>query len=678
MIPILFDKTETAFTSNGLGRLSDAISCIATEERNGAFELAMEYPEGGIHANELETDRIIYAKPAAYMTEQPFRIYKLTKPLNKRFKVMARHISYDLAYVSIMPFGSVGSASQALRGMFNNAENAGNFTLGTVTVSTSGTFTVEEPASFRNLMGGKDGSILDVFGGEILWDGFTVNLYENRGTDRGLTLRYGKNISDISQEKDIDYTVTGITPFFKTSNDHVLTLPEKSVYKQGVSYSTPTRTRVLDCASYIDEDAIREAHPEETEVQIETRLIAGMRSAAQAYANANLSGVPDSSISVSFVDLGSTEEYKDQKALFTQAGLCDTVRVYYERLGIETTAKIIKTEYDVLLDRFEKLTVGKPKSKLSSNLNNIAKSVNDAAAAADAKITAVKKTTELDMDKAMEEAEQHADEVAAEVANQAAADLQAAIDNAGDMIRNVYGGYVHMNRGEDGRIYEIVISDRADYKSNTAKVWRWNLNGLAYSNTGYDGSFSTAAITANGTILGDFIAANSISAAALRAGIIDAGKIATGAVTTEKIAAGAITANKIAAGAITADMINAGDLQVNGKSLAGERTWGNLSVDPQWSGITVFIDGVNYPYMFSGTIVIKTEKSKKASGLRQLAYGLPGAHYDGAEGVLVNMHNGSPHTGFHIDSSGRLWVDGDIGTDNGARTYVGTISYSKA
>ena len=84
MIPILYENTEYLFETNGLGRLSDAISCIVTEERNGAYELAMEYPENGIHASELETDRIIFAKPAAFETEQPFRIYKITKTLAMR------------------------------------------------------------------------------------------------------------------------------------------------------------------------------------------------------------------------------------------------------------------------------------------------------------------------------------------------------------------------------------------------------------------------------------------------------------------------------------------------------------------------------------------------------------------------------------------------------------------
>ena len=396
MIPILFEKNSTNFTTNGMGRLSDAITCTVTEERNGSYELYMEYPEGGIHEKELETDRIIYARPAVFSSDQPFRIYKITKPLNKRFKVYARHISYDLAYISVMPFGTALSATQALQKMVQYAERMGSFSLGSITVSAAGTFVADVPASFRNMIGGKKGSILDTFGGELEWDGFKIKLLASRGTNRGLTLRYGKNISDISQGKNIDYTVTGITPYYKDGNDKVLTLPEKSVYKSGVSYSTPTRTQILDCGSLIDEQSIRETNPEDTEEQIETRLISAMRTAAQSYANANLSGVPDSTIEVSFVDLGATEEYKDNSALFTQAGICDTVGVYYERLGISVNAKIIKTEYNVLLERFNKLTIGKPKSNLSGKLNDTAKAASDIAAGTQGLVSAVREISSLD------------------------------------------------------------------------------------------------------------------------------------------------------------------------------------------------------------------------------------------------------------------------------------------
>ena len=720
MIPILFDKTTTNFNNNGRGRLSDAISCIVTEERNGAFELSMEYPEGGIHADELETDRIIYAKPAAYMTDQPFRIYKITKPLSGKFKVMARHISYDLAYVSVMPFADQGSAANALSYMFANAENIGNFTQGTVSVSTSGTFKASEPASFRNMMGGKEGSILDTFGGEILWDGFTVNLYASRGQDRGLTLRYGKNISDISQEKDIDYTVTGITPFFKTANDEILTLPEKSVYKQGVSYSTPTRTRVLDCASYVDEDAIREAHPSETEAQIKARLVTAMRAAAQAYANANLSGIPDATIAVSFVDLGSTEEYKGQRALFAQAGLCDTVKVFYERLGIETTAKIIKTEYNTLLERFEKLTIGKPKSSLAVNMTNLQKDIEKAANDAASKISAVKEATEQEMDKniaqGIAEAEAYASAVANNVANQAAQNLANAESRINTQMKGTIGGYVTLNRDANGNIFEILITDNPDYKRAT-KVWRWNQGGLAYSSTGYNGNYSEAAITANGEISGKFITANTLSGLAIIAGTLDAGKITTGVLNAALIKTGLLmdsskknsinmdngqfslaNGNFYYSNGSYIELANNFSLRLGGIPLAGNykyydpgdrggttwyqdvQAWGHYTT----AGKNAYVTTVVMPYMviIEGEISLDANKKLNSgmlvSGIPDVAPKMNARYHFEAIRHTGNSEQPSKKISLQGDSgynSTDIYLDEDYASTNHSATYVYSFFY---
>ena len=310
-----------------------------------------------------------------------------------------------------------------------------------------------------------------------------------------------------------------------------------------MSYSTPTRTRVLDCASYIDEDAIREAHPAWTEAQIKAALVTSMRAAAQAYANANLSGVPDATISVSFVDLGSTEEYKGQRSLFAQAGLCDPVKVYYERLGIETTAKIIKTEYNVLLERFEKLTIGKPKSNLAGSLKDIQDSITKAANDASSKISAVREATDQYTDKSIAqgiaEAEAHADSVAQAVANQAAQNLATAETRINSQMKNTIGGYVTLHRDANGNIFEILITDHPNYLQAT-KVWRWNQGGLAYSSTGYNGTYSEAAITADGTISGKFIVANTLSGEAIIAGTLNAGKITTGVLSAALIKAGVL------------------------------------------------------------------------------------------------------------------------------------------
>lgn len=514
MIPILYENTEYLFETNGLGRLSDAISCIVTEERNGAYELAMEYPENGIHASELETDRIIFAKPAAFETEQPFRIYKITKTLNRRIKVNAQHISYDLAYTTVMPCVGV-SASNALSNMATNAINIGHFTTWS-NVSTAAAFVIDEPASFRNWIGGRKGSILDTYGGELQWDKFAVKLHGHRGTDRGLVLRYGKNISDISQEQDISYTITGITPYLVTSQKVTLTLPEKTIWKSGVSYS-PARDKSMNMSSYVDEKGIRETNPTDTEAQIEAKLISAMRTATQAYINANITGTPDAAIDVSYVDLGATEEYKGWRSLFSQAGLCDTVSVYYERLGIQTTSKIVKTEYNVLLDRFEKLTIGKTSTNLASNIFGLTKDAKAKEEETKGRINALIGTLNVDVEDLGDEIEETAQ------------NLQDAIDTATQLITGSKGGYVVISQDANGKPYEILIMDKPT-KATATKVWRWNKDGLGYSSTGYSGTYGLA-ITANGAIVADYITTGNLSASLLTAGILNASLIKTGVLT---------------------------------------------------------------------------------------------------------------------------------------------------
>ena len=77
MIPILYDKSETTFSTMGIGALADAISCTVTEERNGIFELSMTYPVGGPLFSDLVYDNIILAPPNDQSNKnkwQPFRI----------------------------------------------------------------------------------------------------------------------------------------------------------------------------------------------------------------------------------------------------------------------------------------------------------------------------------------------------------------------------------------------------------------------------------------------------------------------------------------------------------------------------------------------------------------------------------------------------------------------------
>ena len=243
MIPILYPANEQNFENNGIGRLSDAVSCAVSEERNGPFELEMEYPVDGEHYSDIALSCLILADPAPDRDAQLFRIYKITKPLNGIVTVYAEHISYQLSHIPVSPFAASGVAA-SLTGLKSNAAEECPFEFWT-DKTTQAKFEVTEPASIRSRLGGNDGSILDVYGGEYEFDNYLVRLWAARGADRGVTLRYGKNITDLTQEEHISNAITGIYPYWK-SEDVLVTLPEKVIRAENAFSYPYQRTIPLD------------------------------------------------------------------------------------------------------------------------------------------------------------------------------------------------------------------------------------------------------------------------------------------------------------------------------------------------------------------------------------------------------------------------------------------------
>ena len=113
MNPILYPSTETQFDTNGLGALADAVRCVVTEERNGLFELEMDYPVTGLHYAEIALRCLILAKPNPVDDAQPFRVYRITRPMNGVVTVYAQHLSYDLAGIPAQPFTAPKQAMMA-------------------------------------------------------------------------------------------------------------------------------------------------------------------------------------------------------------------------------------------------------------------------------------------------------------------------------------------------------------------------------------------------------------------------------------------------------------------------------------------------------------------------------------------------------------------------------------
>lgn len=359
MNPILYGATEKTFKTQGLGTLSEAISCKVTEERNGSYELEMVYPQSGKRFKELLLSRIIKAVPAYRKDPEPFRIYYISKPFNGKVTVKAEHISYQLSYIPVKPF-TASNVIEAMEYLKKNSAEDNPFTFWT-SKETKAKMSFDVPTSCRALLGGTSGSILDTYLGEYEFNGYTVKLHDHRGVDKGVTIRYGKNLTDVKQEESIASTITGICPYWKSEETgEVVTLPETTISSDKANNFPYKRTVPHDFTASFKEKP--------TEAQL--------REKAQAYVRQTGFGVPDVSIDVSFVMLSQFEGYKDI-ALLEAVNLCDTVSVYFEPLEISAKAKVIKTVYNVLNDTYNSITLGNAKNSLTKVIEDIKQGTDD-------------------------------------------------------------------------------------------------------------------------------------------------------------------------------------------------------------------------------------------------------------------------------------------------------------
>lgn len=451
MKPILFSSTATEFNTQGLGVLTDTISCTSTEERNSAFELTMQYPDTGVHFGEITDRCIIYAIPSPYRSPQPFRIYRITRPMDGIIMVYARHITYDLSGVPLNPFTAI-NAPDALSKLSLNAAVDSPFTFWT-DKSTVASFAVSTPSSTRSVLGGSSGSILDVYGGEYEWDGFTVRLYGHRGNDNGVVISYGKNLTDIEQDRNISNVATGIYPYWTNAEGALVTCDPKIVNAPG----TYDFTRVVP----VDFSNDFEGQP--TPAQLQAR--------AEKYVEDNKIGIPKTSITASFVQLEQFPEYEDL-ALLEKCDLCDTVTIRYPQLGVEAKAEIVKIETDVLLERYNSVEIGDVRTNIADTIVG-----------------------------QQQEIKQKPSETY----------LREAVLALTETILGASGGAVRLlDTNSDGMPDTLYIADDPD-PTKARKVWRFNHEGWGASKNGYNGPFSYGATLENGMVA-DFITAGTLNA----------------------------------------------------------------------------------------------------------------------------------------------------------------------
>lgn len=481
MIPVLYGKEELTFTSNGIGALTEAVSCVAEQERNGYFEVEMQYPMTGKWFNELKKGRYIYCTHDEGGKCQPFEIYKIAKPINGVCTYYARHIRYKLSKVVVKPFVAE-SCADAMTKLRTNSLVYHNFYFYT-DKQTTGNFNVSKPSTISSLLAGEEGSLLDVYGGgEYKFDMFNVTLKERIGRDTHKTVRYGKNMTDFDYEEDYADVYTAIAPYWEDSagEEEAVYLPEGYLVMPNVP--TLASNLITDNLQDITTDGNDEIDLDYYDVEVvpldlsedfETKpTTSELREKAMSKLGTMSNWKPAESITVEMPPVG--EGLK----------LCDTVDVYFTQAGVTATnMKIIKTRYDVLNDRYLALELGQPKKTLSDTITETV----------DSKIES----------------------------NQKVDFLNTYVSSLAEIITNGLGLFMSKElKPGGGYVYYLHNKPK---RENSKYQWTINANGFAISQD--YGQTWTAGIDAEGNAVFNILSANVVEAMEIYGAYIEGAKI---------------------------------------------------------------------------------------------------------------------------------------------------------
>ena len=522
MIPKLYESTEMDFNSNGLGSLPDAISCKVTEERNGCYELEMEYPVGGLHYDLIENNRIIYAKPNETSDPQPFDVKEITPSMDKMTAtIYAQHVRYRMNGIPVSPFSSQG-INDALAGLKQNSLIKHPFTFYTDIVNGSSKFNVGLPETLGSLLGGKKGSILDTFSGsagcEYEFDRFVVKLHAHRGTNSGVSIRYAKNLTGCKMESSIESVYTGVLAYWQKKEEGKEELLSSDIQYITNHTSYPREyIYMLDCSSDFED----------------TPTVEQLNAKALNYAVNNRIGEPSVSVDVSFIPLWGTEEYKAIAPL-ERVCLCDTVTVRFDLLGVNVKAIVNKTVYDVLSEKYESISIGSAKSKLGETIKQ---EVHNQA-------EAVKKDT-----------------ISA---------VQGSIDSAVDKIRGGTNGHVILSTNANGETNEVFAYEGNSLET-AAKVLRLNYEGIAGTDNGINGNYNVA-ITTDG-----HVNASMVTFGEMNGNLIKANSVVIGALDEE-------VTNKIDSAQSSADKANTSANSANANASTAKKDAANANASAQQAG----------------------------------------------------------------------------------------------
>jgi phage minor structural protein len=616
MIPILYPSTATSWANNGLGHLRDCVRCEVTEERNGIYELEMQYPLSGAHYSEITDDCLLKAKANDASALQIFRVYRISKPINGIVTVYARHISYDLNGIPVTGLQISGSTAASAMGLL--------FARGLIThsfqawsdVDTLSSANFTKPNSIRSILGGQQGSVLQNWGGEYEFDNYIVRLWKSRGKNTDVVIEYGKNLTDANQDRNIENTFTHVLPYAVQSSGQTETVHYLSSNDAQKLIQLPAS--VLGRAKAFQFD-LSDKFSEGADITPQA-----LRSAAEAWIQANKPGNPRVNITASFVNLAQTENYK-AIAPMQELRLCDTVTVRYIKLGIDVKAKVIKTKYDVLAEKLISIEVGDAKSNFASTINKQQQAISDV------ENTVQQQTSGI------------------------GAMISSAIQAATDAITGHSGGYVVLDPPNNP--YRILVLLDSDNIQTAQKVVQFNGAGIGFSETGVNGTYVTAWTFADRAFNADFIK--------------------TGSMLADRIVAGLLQS---ANGASWINMSNGrfsfanGALTWNGTALALTSTSNDMPYETRMEDGRIALYSKAYPPngsppVFQGNI------SAGGNGVSVNSLKPSASSFIG-HGVHINAYDGSKVGSMDIRSDGMHQIEGQlsfVGTSVGTTYTYGLI-----
>lgn len=356
--PILYKANETNFEHLGVSVLSDASKCHVSREKNGIYILEFDYPVNGKDVDKIKEGMYIKSDAGYRTKNQRFVVSKITKTQNE-FKIYCQHISQvkttmnairpDITLTSVSAMGALTAWRDNL--LDSREEFFVQSDIGTLN---STTWKVENIENARDALGGKAGSILDVWGGEYEFDNLNITLHKSMGIDNPTIIAYGKNLLDLEQEQSILETYTSVFPFKKYTDDNnreqLITLPEILLDSTHLNKFTHRRILKVDFSS--DENI---------------KAVEQLRSKAKSYIKNNNVGVPKTNLKINYQDLSKVEGVFDNPAL-EQIDLCDRLKVYYSELGIlNENAKVVKVIWDVILEENHEIEVGDGRSSFTDS-----------------------------------------------------------------------------------------------------------------------------------------------------------------------------------------------------------------------------------------------------------------------------------------------------------------------